>query len=240
MKNGVVFIRIIIAIIIVFTLVLIVNQIYKHNFVSIKTESAVMGEIEESVKATGVFYRDEDVIGKHQSQYLDVIRTEGERVAAGGTIARVYTDEQSAIEQTEIRHIEERIATYEEVLSNSGSYTSASQGIEQEIYSCLNSIADYAHDENAHDAFKLSDNLMIEIMKKKIASGDIVHYDTVLQDLRQELADLKKSVGESVRAIKTEESGHFSLVTDGLEQQLTTESLESLEVDTFDDVVEQC
>ncbi len=241
MKNsGLLFIRIIIGVLAVFALVVVVYQLYKYNFVAIKTESAVMGEIEESVKATGIFFRDEDVVSKNQHKYLDVIRAEGERLATNGIIARVYADEQSAIEQTEIRRIEERISTYEAVLSNSGSYSSAMKGIEEEIYADLSSIAQLVHEKNASDAFENADELMIEIMKKKIAGGDLVHYDSILRDLRSELANLKDSVGESVQTVKSKKSGHFSLVADGLEEKITPELLESLEVSTFDDALKTC
>ena len=43
--GGLTFIRIIIAVLAIFALVVIGYQLYKYNFLSIKTESAVMGEI---------------------------------------------------------------------------------------------------------------------------------------------------------------------------------------------------
>ena len=142
MKNsGLTFIKIIIGIFAVFAVVVVCYQLYKYNFVSIKTESAVMGEMEETVKGTGIFFREEQAIGNSGYTYLDVIRSEGERISTGGTIARVYADEQSAKLQKEIRQIEEKIKTYEDVLSNSGSYESASSGIDQAIYSDLQEIS---------------------------------------------------------------------------------------------------
>lgn len=241
MKNsGLVFIRIIIGVLAVFALIVVGYQLYKYNFVSIKTEGAIMGEIEEVVKSTGVFFRNEEPISKNQHSYLDVIRAEGERVAAGGALARVYADEKSAIERTEIRRIEERIETYKQVLSNSGSYTNASKGIDDEIYSDLNSIAESVQNRNAADAFETADALLIEIMKKKIASGDLVHYDRILKELESELDDLKNSTGDSVQTIKTNDSGYFSLITDGLEDELTPERLETLEVQNFGEAVFAC
>ncbi len=241
MKNsGLAFIKIIIGVLAVFAVVVIGYQLYKYNFVSIKTESAVMGEMEEVVKSTGIFFRNEKAVSSSGYDYLDVIRTEGERIAAGGTIARVYADEHSAKIRKEIRQIEAKIATYEEVLANSGSYQSAASSIEQEIYDGLGQIAFMAKKGNAGDAFGEAETMIINIMKKKIASGDLVSYDTMLDELRAELSDLKASGGDSVKTITTSESGYFSLGTDGLEEQLTPEYLETLTVDQFGEAASLC
>ncbi len=236
MKNsGLGFIKIIIGVLSVFAVIVIGYQLYKYNFVSIKTESAVMGEMEEVVKATGIFFRNEKPISSSGYDYLDVVRNEGERIAAGGTIARVYADEHSAKVRKEIREIEEKIATYEEVLEHSGSYQSAASSIEQEIYNDLGQIVVSAKRGNAADAFGRAEDMVINIMKKKIASGDLVSYDTILDDLRKELSTLKSSARDSVKTIRTDESGYFSLSTDGLEEQLNSDYLKDLTVENFEE-----
>ena len=53
-------------------------------------------------------------------------------------------------------------------------------------------------------------------------------YDTLLEELRGELSSLKASAGSSVKTLSTPRSGYFSLVTDGLEDQLTPEYLKDL------------
>lgn len=239
-SGGLAFIKIIIGVLAVFGIVMIGYWLYKYNFVSIKTESAVMGEMEEVVKSTGIFFRDENTISRSGYDYLDVVRTEGERIAAGGTIARVYADEHSAKVRKEIRQTEEKIATYEEVLANSGSYQSAANSIDQEIYNNLSQIAVLSNKGNAGDAFTNAESMVINVMKKKIASGDLVSYDTMLEDLRAELSALKASGSDSVKTITTSQSGCFSLGTDGLESQLTPEYLETLSTENFSDALALC
>ncbi len=235
MKNsGLAFIKIIIGVLVLFAVIVVGYQLYKYNFVSIRTESAVMGEMEEVVKSKGLFFRDEKVVENGGYDYLDVIRAEGERVAAGGVIARVYRDEQSAKDQKVIRELKEKIATYEEVLSNSGSYQSAASSIDEAIYSNIVGIASLAQ-EGGMDAFNKADSLVVEIMKKKIASGDLVHYDSVLNDLRGQLKALNTTSSDSVNAIKSPESGYFSFGTDGLEDRYTLDVLKELSVETFDE-----
>ncbi len=241
MKNSsLTFIKILIAILSIFAVVFVVYQLYKYNFVSIKYESAVMGEMEETVDSTGIFFRDEDPVSGSGYDYLDVVRAEGERVSAGGTVARVYADEHSAKIRKEIRQLEEKIATYEEVLANSGTYQSSVTGIDQAIYGDLQQIALLAHRGKSMEAFSVSDDLMIEMMKKKISSGDLVSYDTVLSELKSELAALKASAGASVKNITTAESGYFSLGADGLEEQLNAAYLETLSVENFEATAELC
>lgn len=239
-SSGLTFIKIIIGILTIFAVIVMGYQLYKYNFVSIKTESAVMGEIEEVIKTDGIFFRNEKAIGNDGYNYLDVIRTEGERIAAGGVVARVYANEQSASVRKEIRRIEEKIATYEEVLSNSGSYESAASSIDQEIYSDLCNIALLAQKGNTLDAFAGAEEMTINIMKKKIAGGDLVSYDTVLNNLRNELSVLKASAGSSVQSVVSPESGYFSLGTDGLEEQMSPKYLSELTVENFAEATSLC
>ncbi len=241
MKNSsFLFIKLIIGTMMTFAVIFVIYQLYKYNFVAIKTESAVMGEMEETIDTTGIFFRKEEPLSSKGYDYLDVIRAEGERVAAGGTVARVYADEDSAKVRKEIRELEAKISTYEEVLANSGSYQSSATGIDQAIYENLRLIASGAHSGNSKEAFEHTDDLLIEIMKKKISTGDLVSYDATLDELRKELTSLKNSAGSSVNHIKTNGSGYFSLGTDGLESQFTDDYLKGLSTENFDEAVALC
>ncbi len=237
--GGLTFIRIIIAVLAIFALVVIGYQLYKYNFVSIKTESAVMGELEEVVKSTGLFFRNEEIIDRRGYEYFDVIRAEGERVPAHGVIARIYNDEASAKKQKKIRELEAKIKTYEDVLSNSGSYQSAIASIDSEIYDNLENIS-YMAQKGDSSVFSDAEALLVELMKKKIASGDLVHYDSVLKDLRDEEKRLKASVNASGQTISTGKSGYFSYGLDGLESQFSLESMKTLSTDNFESMLKLC
>ncbi len=238
-SSGLSFIRIIIGIFSIFAVVMIGYQLYKYNFVSIKTEDAVMGEMEEVVKGKAIFFRKEEVVDNGGYHYLDVVRTEAERVSGNGTIARVYSSESSAMIQKEIRSVEAKIKTYEDVLENSGSYESAAKGIDQAINSNLKKIAASSL-SGSSAAFEISDDLTINIMKSKIASGDLVGYDKVLDALKSELSALRAKGEASEKTIKSNGSGYFSLLTDGLESQLTLEILSDINVDNFQETLDLC
>ena len=241
MKNGgLSFIKIVLTILIIFIVLFGGYQLYKYQFLSIKSESAVMGEMEETVDSVGIFFRNELPLTNGGYQYLDVIRAEGERVAAGGTVARVYADERSAKVRKEIRDLEERIHVYEEVLANSGTYQSSATGIDMAIYDDLRSISSFTHLGQSVDALQVGEDLLVELMKKKISSGDLVSYDTVLKQLKTQLTDLKANTGASLNNIESKKSGYFSLVTDGLEEQLSLEYLAGLTVENFDQTVSLC
>ena len=168
--SGLTFIKIIIGLLAVLAVVVIGYQLYKYHFVIVKTESAVMGEIDESLNTTGLFFRNEKTLNSRNSSYIDVIRSEGERISGGGVIARTYSDAQSAELQKEIREIRSRIATYEDILENSDSYKNASTGLEDLIYQNLNDLSLSTKEGRPNDAFHYADELVISIMKQKIAN----------------------------------------------------------------------
>ena len=239
-SSGIGFIRIIIGVLLAVAVVMIGYQLYRYNFVSIKTEDAVMGDMERTVNGVGIFIRDEKPVNNDGYHYLDVIRQEGERVSANGVIARVYNSEESAMVQKDIRAVEQKISTYEEVLAHSGSYESAEEGIVQEINNNISSIASSAKKGHSQTAFSVSDELIINIMKQKIASGDLVSYDSILDDLKAELAALRSKSEGSEKTLKSEKSGYFSLQTDGLEGKINEETLSALTADNFKETLDLC
>ena len=232
-SSGITFIRVLIAIFVFFALIVVGYQIYKYNFDSLKIESAVMGEIEETVNATGLFFRNEKTILRKNYEYMDVIRAEAERISNGGVIARIYDDQESAILQKEIRQVRERIETYETVLENSGSYKSASVGIDETIYNDLRQISYSVGNEKSSAAFGAADNLIVNVMKHKIAAGDLVSYDATLAELREKLETLQKHASGSSETILSEKSGYFSYGTDGLEESFDPDILQDFSSESF-------
>ena len=241
MKGGNLgFIRIIIGVFLSVLVIMIGYHLYRYNFVSIKTEDASMGEVERTIKSVGIFFRDEMIVDNEGYNYLDVVRSEGERVSANGVIARVYSNEESAMVQKEIRDIEKKIKTYEEVLAHSGSYATATQEIVQEINSNIRGIATAAQKGHSLHSFSYADELVINIMKQKIASGDLVSYDTILDGLKSELVDLRKKSEGSEKTLNSPKSGYFSLQSDGFENQMTMSQLDNLSIENFQATLDKC
>ena len=235
--SGLTFIKIIIGLLAVLAIIVIGYQLYKYNFVIIKTESAVMGEVDESLNTTGIFFRNEKVFDNYNSNFIDVVRSEGERVSGGGIIARTYTDARSAELQKEIREIRSSISIYEDILKNSDSYKNASTGLADAVYQNLNDLSLKVNEGAPGAAFDIADELIISIMKEKIANGDLVSYDAVLDELKSRLKQLTDTAGSSVRNIVTNESGYFSLGNDGLEASFSMDAMDSLSVDNYDQMI---
>ena len=66
-------------------------------------------EAETAEDVTGYVVRRERVLEDDSGGLLRIQRAEGERVAAGGTVASVYADQASLDRQTEIDYLESRL-----------------------------------------------------------------------------------------------------------------------------------
>ena len=66
-------------------------------------------EVEQTVDLTGFVVREERVLPDEGGGLLRIQRAEGERVAAGGTVASIYADQASLDRQAEIESLESRV-----------------------------------------------------------------------------------------------------------------------------------
>ena len=93
----------------IFLLIVAVYQIYCYFYVSASTEYTTVIECEDTVTVSGYFLRDESVIRAENSKYIDITVNSGEKISKNGIIANVYSTEDSAKIQSQIRELQLRI-----------------------------------------------------------------------------------------------------------------------------------
>ena len=73
------------------------------------TTLAYRYQVEEEISLSGYVVRDEAVLADSTGGLLQLQRTEGERVSAGGIVATVYTDQASLDRQQEIQTLQTQL-----------------------------------------------------------------------------------------------------------------------------------
>lgn len=116
------FIKFLFILFFIFLLIVAVYQIYCYFYVSASTEYATVIECEDTVAVSGYFLRDESVISAENSKYIDITVNSGEKISKDGTIANVYSTEDSAKIQSQIRELQLRIDEINSVISAAHGY----------------------------------------------------------------------------------------------------------------------
>lgn len=190
---------------------------------------------EELVHTTGCIVREEQVV-EGGSELAAVIVAEGEKVAAGDTLALVYENEEALLRHWEIIDMENRLNSLQYIFS---------------------------HTVDDSDSAKLNRSIVDSIidLKKMTASGDLIQLPTLSSQLKMKLfrsdytyngsealteeinqLDMEtKALAEENRSftttISTQRSGTFSGMVDGYEEVLTPDTIRLISPDRLKELM---
>ena len=196
-------------------------QNYMDNPLS--TSLAYAYAVDEGVEVSGYLVRQESVLQDESGALLRLQRSEGERVSVGGVIAAVYADQASLDRQSEIDALEARIGQLEYVQSASLSYEASAKldsQITQDLLAVRAALAVGRLDTVASRGSEL--RALVIKQDYTYSGGDP---ESQLEELRQELQNLRRQSAGSTRRITAPASGLYSAVVDGYETVLTPESV---------------
>ena len=183
-------------------------------------------EVERAVDLTGFVVREERVLPDEEGGLLRIQRAEGERVAAGGTVASIYADQASLDRQAEIESLESRVEQlqYAQDLALAAETT---RKLDAQITQNLLEYRRFLAADRLYDAESTALELRALVLKRDYSAGD-GDIALQLQELGARLLDLRSQSEGSVRRITAPEAGLYSAEVDGYEALLTPEMLEGL------------
>ena len=184
-------------------------------------------EVERTVDMTGFVVREERVLPDESGGLLRVQRAEGERVAAGGTVASVYADQASLDRQAEIDSLESRVEQlrYAQDLALAAETT---RKLDAQILQNLLEYRQYLAADRLYDAEGAALELRALVVKRDYSDAGGGDLSLQLQELGAQLLNLRSQAEGSVRQITAPEAGLYSAEVDGYETVLTPAALETL------------
>ncbi len=189
-------------------------------------------EVENTEDLTGFVVREERVLTDDGGGLLRIQRAEGERVAAGGTVASVYTDQASLDRQAEIDSLEIRI----EQLQYAQDLTLAADTTRRLDAQIVQNLLDYRRfltADRLYDAESTALELRALVLKRDYSKTGNEDAAAQLQELGTQLTVLRSQAEGSVRSVTAPEAGLYSAEVDGFESVLTPSMLRSLTPSAF-------
>lgn len=214
-------------------IVLLGFQLYNYFYLSVQTEFAVEATMEDTFDVNGIVSRSEHVLHDNTSGYHDIVLSDGEKVAKGGTIACIYGQESDVKAQEKIRLLQAQIDEYMTAISAKASYAGDSSAYEQSIQ---NSISEYSGALHQDDAFTAQESLAEfekNVYIKEIVTGSNNDYQRQIMSLRSEISALQATISGSVRNMTADESGFYCRVVDGFEEKLTPQTMDELKLEEY-------
>lgn len=220
----------------IFLLIVAVYQIYCYFYVSASTEYTTVIECEDTVTVSGYFLRDESVIRAENSKYIDITVNSGEKISKNGIIANVYSTEDSAKIQSQIRELQLRIDEMNSVISAANGYNTGAT-YENEIKKYAINVSSNISEGNITAAFEAAADFSSNIIKSKISAGEIVDYSSKLSELKAQMEQLKAKSSAVTSYITAPSAGYYVSKADGLEDKLSMQLSDDITPDKFDKIV---
>ena len=183
--------------------------------------------VEESISVSGYVVRDEQVLSSESSGLLQLLREEGERVSAGGTVAAVFADQASLDLQTEIESLTSRIEQLQ-YAQEAELGVEITQRLDNQIHQSILSYRAALEAGRFQDAEEQGDTLRSQVLKRDYSVSGGEDLTAQLQELQSQRQTLQSQAAGSVRRITAPAAGLYSAVVDGYETVLTPESLADL------------
>ncbi len=208
--------------------VFIINQIISSLYIPIKTENAVYFTDNDGFKITGHIIRNETLVTANTDGVLHFITADGSRVSKDGVIANIYSNASASITVSEIDVLKAQIKDIEDILSYNDIEAANLELINSKISNSLDEFVFSGSGGNYENSDNLSKFLLSANNRKQVALGVATGLDSRLAALKAELEKLNSKLPTVMGKITAKESGYFVSKTDGYENTLETDDLDSI------------
>lgn len=224
-----------------FFVVLLIAVFFVHQaaaavYKPISTESATYYTAADGLNITGLIIRNETLVKSQSGGVMHFIASDGNRVAKDGVIANIYDNESASITLTNIDSVNTKITDIEEMLSYNDLEAADLDMVNSRVQKSLDSMIVSASGGKFNGYSECKENLLSSLNRRQIAMGETADFSSQLAALKSELATLSASLPAAKGTIKAEKSGYFVSKTDGYEQTLTTDILDTLTPEKLDSV----
>ena len=196
---------------------------------SVETIEATVVTVENKISCEGVFIRDEQPITGNTSKTVEYLVQDGEKVANGEEIARLFDDNAS------LTAFHEMNAVQDEIDSLQYAYTHLSNGsdsakLDSLITLSMLEITEILEQGNVTMVSGDYTDLLQLVIQRDGSKIDSAQYEAQLSALESERAGWQAQSGTGSVAVQAPAPGYFTRLYDGLGQDLTTDALDELTI----------
>ncbi len=209
------------------TAVYLIVQVGNSLSTPYETVTALYVTVNDSISASGYFIREETVVPGTVSNTVEYTVQSGEKVRRGEELAVEYTDASTFEASKEMIEKKETLALLESVSQNLESLSDGSK-LDQLITMQMMSINETVGKGNLGAVAELSAYLRELMLKRNLTTEDKPLVDAKIAETEEEIRALGNQTGEKMNNIYAEQAGYFSEVTDGYEELLTVDKIDTM------------
>ncbi len=206
-------------------------QVYMILYPPYKTEIALSQTISDSVIVDGIVVRNELVIENSHDGIVNYLAQDGDKVAAGASVAQVFSTAQSAANALRIEILQDSL----DVLSKAANLGRTSgSNLSYIVAQISEKTSEYSGRISADDLSGLAgykDELTELLNSYELASGGQIDFSGAIASLESSIASCKAEDYQPSATIQTPETGYFISSVDGFESRINTENVYEMSVE---------
>ncbi len=222
----------------VFIMITVFSQVSLMFEDDYKTETAVTYSSAEVIPFKGICIRDEKVITYNGSGVLSYPNPDGSRIAKNSVVAYVYDSEESIYINQKIKKLNDEIDLLENAQSPGTTEAAQQEFISSLIAEKYQQMTSLSTKENYSELLEERNDFLSLMNIYKIILKEESSYNNRIGVLENEISSLESKQCQPKDTITVEDAGYFVSYTDGFEDKLSLENIDSISVDTIKAVVD--
>lgn len=223
--------------VILFVLIYVGYECYSVTHIELKTQTASLTTVYDSINATAIAIRDEHTVASSPKGVTVACLNDGDKINVGGNVAMTFSTNENAVDYSKYLQIKQKLEYYENLESQTVGHATSVESINNQINDSVDEYIRSIDSSDIQSINKSGDAVNDNLIKRQLMIGDSVNLVDIIQSLRTELSNCAVSTPNDY--ISTEESGVFSSYTDGLESYIDYNQVTNLTVDDVNSAVEK-
>lgn len=208
-----------------------------NNFSDITTEVAVKYNYSESISVEAFVVREETVISGNSYGGVEYYMVDdGDKVAVGSVVAKVFADETDALFYNKAQEIDKKIKVLESLNTPYENVTTDS-AIDAQIYLNIKSLLNAVNDGDFDDRSSAVEALIYSVNQRQCIIGTVSNFNSEIQRLQQEKSKYTDTGSGYIGEIKAPKAGYFVAELDGYENAYDYNKVTELTVDDLSSTV---
>ncbi len=230
--------KLLLAILIVFMTLTVVNvvvHLFKNEYV---TETAVAVSASNSVTFNGVYVRDEEVLHYDGNGVISYAVNDGGRLSTGETAAYIYGDERQIQINKKIAKIDSEISILQKIQNPGTKEVAQPAYLASLIQEKYNNIIYYKEIGNLVKMASVKEELLIYLSTMQYVTAEVYNFSDKIASLEAEKTKLENEQVQPINDITASYSAYFASYVDGYEDILTFESVNKLTASQINNITD--
>lgn len=209
-----------------FLLTYISMLIYTSNFTMIETEEADQFEVNDFVEVNAFALRQEVYIENTKNGILSYVLDDGQKVNAGGTVAKLFATEEDVNNWQEYNEKNDELTLLKSMSNADSNMFVDLDTVDAQIKSGITNFRTQVQGNRLESARESKLKLLQLFNTRMVVTGGSANFDTRIGQLESELQTIDAS--NSIGDVRSKQSGIFVSGLDGYEKSIDYTKAESL------------